>query len=112
MLLSSIPDKINQLDVSIMKISNWKSAVEFVGIAGILIGMFVVYAELQKNSTIARAELNIFVNQQYLDVTDHFSDPKFIEIYIKDLDSAASLTAAERRRLSEFYQGIANIFGY
>ncbi len=95
-----------------MKISNWKSAVELVGIAGILIGMVFVYAELQQNSTIARAELNIFVNQQYLDVQDHFSDPKFVEIYMKGLDSADALTAAERRQLSEFYEGVANIFGY
>ena len=95
-----------------MRTINWKSAVEFAGIVGILIGMYFVYAELRQNSTIARAELNIFVNQQYLDIRDHFSDPDFVDIYLKGLDSADELNAAERRQLSEFYQGIANIFGY
>ena len=74
--------------------------------------MYFVYAELRQNSTIARAELNVFVNQQHLDIQDHFSDPDFVEIYLKGLDSAEQLNAAERRQLSEFYGGISNIFGY
>ena len=95
-----------------MRTINWKSAVEFAGITGILIGLYFVYAELQQNSTIARAELNIFVSQKSLDIRDHFSDPEFVEIYLKGLDSAEELNAAERRQLSEFYQDVASVFGY
>ncbi len=95
-----------------MRSFNWKAAVEFAGIAGILLGIYFVYAELKLNSTIARAELNVFVNQQHLDVRDHFSDPEFVTIYSKGLDAASELTAAERRRLGAFYDSLANIFGY
>jgi hypothetical protein len=95
-----------------MKEINWKSAVEYAGIAGILIGLYFVYAELHQNSTIARADLNIFVNQQYLDIQDHFSDPEFVDLYLKGQDSAGALTAAERRQLGEFYNRVSVVFGY
>ena len=95
-----------------MKSINWKSAVELAGIAGILLGLYFVLAELRQNSTIARAELNIFVNQQYLDIQDHFSDPEFVDLYMKASESVDALTMAERRRLYEFYERIATISGY
>ena len=95
-----------------MRTTNWKSAIEFAGIVGILVGLYFVYAELRQNSTFARAELNIFVNQQHLDIQDHFSDPEFVIFYLKGLHSASALTIAERRQLTEFYEGILNVFGY
>ncbi len=95
-----------------MKSVNWKSAVELAGIAGILLGLYFVYAELQQNSTIARAELNTYVNQQYLGIQEHFSDPEFLELYLKASESADALTIAERRQLYEFYEGIAAVIRY
>ena len=95
-----------------MKSVNWKTAVELAGFAGILLGLYFVLAELRQNSTIARAELNIFVNQQYLDIQDQFSDPEFVDLYMKASESVDALTMADRRQLYEFYEGMANIIGY
>ena len=95
-----------------MKSVNWKSTVELVGIAGILLGLYFVYAELQQNGTIARAQLNTYVNPQYLDIQDHFFDPEFLELYLKASESSDALTIAERRQLYEFYERIADVLRY
>jgi hypothetical protein len=95
-----------------IKTTNWKTVAEFAGMTGILLGLYFVYAELQLNSTIARTELNVFVNQSVRDLEDHFSDPDFVSVYLTGLDTAEELTAFERRQLSEFYESVASIFGF
>ena len=79
---------------------------------GILLGLYLVYAELQLNSTIARTELNVFVSQSVRDIEDHFSDPDFVSMYLTGLDAADELTAVERRQLGEFYESIVSLFGF
>jgi hypothetical protein len=95
-----------------MKPVNWKSVVELAGIAGILLGLYFVYAELQQSGMIARAELNTYLIPQYLDIQEHFSDPEFSELYLKASESADVLTIAERRQLYVFYEGIGDVFMY
>ena len=95
-----------------MKNIDWKTIVEFIGIAGILVGLYFVFAELRQESTVARADLNVGVMNLAEGVQSRFDDPAFTAMYLKGLEAADELSAVERRQLSAFYNSIAQIFVY
>jgi hypothetical protein len=95
-----------------MKNIDWKTIAEFTGIAGILVGLYFVFAELRQESTVARADLNVGVMNLAEGVQSRFDDPAFTAMYLKGLEAADELSAVERRQLSAFYNSIAQIFVY
>jgi len=95
-----------------MKNIDWKTIVEFIGIAGILVGLYFVFVELRQESTVARADLNVGVMNLAEGVQSRFDDPAFTAMYLKGLEAADELSAVERRQLSAFYNSIAQIFVY
>jgi hypothetical protein len=95
-----------------MKNVDWKTIVEFTGIAGILVGLYFVFAELRQEGTVARADLNVGVMNLAEGVQSRFDDPAFTAMYLKGLEAVDDLSAVERRQLSAFYNSIAQIFVY
>ncbi len=94
-----------------MRISEWKGAAEFVGIAAILAGLIFVYMEIQQNGDIARAELASGTAERIDAVYQHLADPHFSLVYAKSLHVPDELTEAERIRLNAFLERVFRIFG-
>ena len=90
----------------------WRNIVEVGGLFAFLLGMYFVYAEIQQNGVIARAELAIYTNQRVYELQNRFLDPEFSAMYLKGLYSPAELDDYERFRLNAFYDSMRLIMGY
>ena len=91
--------------------SKWKGIAELVGLAAILIGMYFVYAEIQQNSQIARAELANETAEYLRSIQEKLSDPQFAALYVKARHSPSDLTETERLQLNAFFEQLIIIFG-
>jgi hypothetical protein len=82
---------------------NWKEIAELVGLTAILAGMYLVYEEIQQNSTIARAELSSANFQRMAELRDDLLDPTFSDLYQKGVQSPETLKQSERQLLVNYY---------
>ena len=90
--------------------SRLKEIVELVGLAAILIGIYLVYSEIQQNTQIARAELASETNEYLRSIQEKLSDPQFAAIYVKARHSPYDLTETERLQLNAFFEQLIVIF--
>ena len=86
--------------------SKWKEIAELVGLAAILTGMYFVYAEIQQNSVIARAELSSLTNQRMYELRDRRVDHDFSALYLKGLHTPAELHENERHQLDAYFSTV------
>ena len=95
-----------------MKKLTWKEVAELAGLAAILLGICLVYAEIRQSGVIARAELSTVAQQRVEYITAQFGDPEFSKLYIKGLRLPAELDESERHRLHAFFGDVVGIMRY
>lgn len=85
-----------------MKSTNWKNISELVGIAAIVLGLFLVYQEMRQSRTIARAQLSAEVSNMWTALLESERDPDFAAMLVKSYENPGELTAAERLQLNAY----------
>jgi hypothetical protein len=89
----------------------WKEIAELVGLAAILSGMYFVYAEIQQNGVIARAELSSESFQRMAELRDKLLDSEFSDLYQKGVLSPESLSKSERHVLRAYFESLLWVLG-
>ena len=92
-----------------LKNLKWNDIAELVGLLAILLGIYLVYAEIQQNNHLARAELASDTSEYVQDIYAKLCDPQFATLYVKGQHSPADLTDSERLQLTAFFEQIATI---
>ena len=93
---------------------NWEKFYPWLRLGGnlaILIGLILVYLEIQQNGTIARAELGADVGQNFFAINQQLSDPAFSKLYTKGLHAPIELTESERLQLNSLFGNVMLQFG-
>jgi len=92
--------------------SKWKELAELVGMAAILTGIYFVYAEIQQNSVIARAELSATTMQRLNEISDRLLDSEFSALYLKGRHTPTDLNETERQQLNAFFAGLISVMAF
>ncbi len=90
----------------------WKEIAELIGLVAILAGIYLVYAEIQQNVTIARAEMAVYNNDKLDQIGRQLLDPEFSVLYLKGSKNPAELNESERQMLNAYYESLFNVMAY
>ena len=88
-----------------MKPFDMRGAIELVGIAAVVIGLFMVFEELRQARTIARAELSAETTRLLEVLNNKERDSEFAAILVKSQKSPATLTVGERLQMNSYLRG-------
>lgn len=89
-----------------MNSTKWKEIAEFLGIAAIILGLYLVYEEIRLNGTVARAELSAETHRNLVIVDQFILNPDIANAYLKSLQDPESLTAVERLQVNIVLQSV------
>ena len=85
-----------------MKRLKWNDVIDAVGLAAVLIGLFLVYKEVRVVETIARAQLSADVNNTLFELDRLALGPDLAPVFLKANEAPETLTAVERWQLNQF----------
>lgn len=94
-----------------MQSTSWKDIAELCGIAAIIVGLTLVYVEIQQNSRIARAGLMSDSSELQERIYGKLSDPQFAALYVEGYNSPEDLSESEQLQLHALYESVLSIIG-
>ncbi len=85
-----------------MKKESWKETIDTVGLLAVLLGLFLVYKEVEIVETIARAQLSADVNNNLFELDQQALGPELAATFTKANEAPETLAATERWQLNLF----------
>ena len=89
---------------------SWKNYIEYIGMAAVIVGLFLVFEELRQARTIARAELSAESTRLLEALNAQERDPAFASILVKSRQNPEDLTAEERIQLNSYLTSAIVVF--
>lgn len=89
---------------------NSKPVIEYIGMAAVIVGLFLVFEELRQARTIARAELSAESTRLLEALNAQERDPKFASILVTSRQNPEELTVEERIQLNAYLTSAVVVF--
>lgn len=93
-----------------MILKNWKNLIDLIGLLAIILGLILVYREIEVIETIARAQLSADTNNILLELDKMAIENELASILTKASATPESLTATERYQHNAYLINILEVY--